>query len=151
MLPRYKVCHPCPWGAYTSHTPGVRAGTISSSTNKNCPDQVSVYWIIGPLVFYFSGQFDVKLTILEPAPSSLSVRNVNDVWVKNLKTRILKDPGKAPVILPALIDSSDCPGKDNFQAQDLSTYTVYALGGNHLLAALKEILADHPEFSSCMR
>ena len=35
--------------------------------------------------FNFSGQFDVKLNILEPAPANLCFRTVNDIRVKNLK------------------------------------------------------------------
>ena len=85
--------------------------------------------------------------MLECSPSNYIVRTIRDNWVKEIKERILKDPGRAPVILPATIDATQCQSKEDFNPQNLPTYTVFALGGNHLVTAMKEVLIDHPELA----
>ena len=78
-------------------------------------------------------------------PTTFSVQTIRNGWIKELKARILRDPGKAPVIIPTVIAGNECPGKENFTATDLSTYTIYALGGNHLISVMKEVIADNQE------
>ena len=102
--------------------------------------------LLVPFLF-LSGQFDLRLSMLECSPSNYIVRTIRDNWVKEIKERILKDPGRAPVILPATIDATQCQSKEDFNPQNLPTYTVFALGGNHLVTAMKEVLIDHPELA----
>ena len=96
-------------------------------------------------LLFLSGQFDLRLSMLEYSPSNNIVRTIRDNWVKEIKELILKDPGRAPVILLATIDATQCQSKEDFNPQNLPTYTVFALGGNH--GDSDEVLIDHPEWA----
>ena len=59
----------------------------------------------------FSGQFDLHLNIFEATPTTFSVQSIGNGWIKELKAKILRNPGKAPVIIPAVIAGNECAGK----------------------------------------
>ena len=74
---------------------------------------------------FYTGTYSVRVTLLEPAPPNLKVRQIKDQWVQEIKQQIKSNPTVMPTMIPVLLDGIK---KETFKVENISNYKMYTLG-----------------------
>ncbi|CAG2249844.1 uncharacterized protein [Mytilus edulis] len=92
------------------------------------------------------GEFTVDAQTLSSPPQEYLCRTVREDWVVEIRNKI-REQAAIPqgTHLPVLVDPSQCSDPEKFRGQLLESnseikstdFTLYLLGGNHLVAAIK--------------
>ena len=82
------------------------------------------------------------MAILKACPSDYACRIVSRRWVGTLKERIKENPVEHSTILPCMINPSQLSNSEGFRDDQMETYEIFTLGGNHLRTAVQELLKE---------
>ena len=97
------------------------------------------------MVFYtFAGLFEVPISqMIEPPKESRLLREADDIFIKNLKKAMVKDPS-APGATPLTLLCRDI-SFSNFNEKHLSLYKYEVIGGLHSFHAKSELVKEYPD------
>lgn len=118
------------------------------SSTETTPDKTGMCLEMEMLCDKSLGVRKIKIDNISIAPEEYRVREINPKWVQEIKNTLLEYPGNPVTTIPGLID----PAQET-ATEKTDEIKVIALGGNHLLSAIKQVMTEEGDNTTfdCIR